>query len=217
MVQILPKVSSFGEQLGSRLGGGFEQGLSKGFEFGQKVKQEKTEQKGAIEFGKQMLEKYPDSPEHQMLGQIYTDPNLSMDRKSEMAKNLVGVDPYKFQQQQRLQQDMIRKAYDTRIKEEQNRLNKAARFKDKEAIEGNITNLQFERDELLGIGKDRPHAEKPEMKEEEEETEEFSKKRKKTKFDKKNKEHIAKYNQIKKKFAGDQKRINAELSKEFEL
>jgi hypothetical protein len=158
-------------------------------------------------FADQLEKNNPNSPSHKTIADIYRS-NLSMDDKSQMVKALTGVDPFKMEQQKRLQLDSVLKRYNNRIKEEQTKLKDTARSSDRESINELIKNLQSERDQLLGFES---------IGDENDILEDEMSKPKKPVLDPKNKEHVKKYKQLFKKFKGDQEKINAALAKEFSL
>lgn len=197
MVQIIQenRKPSFAEKLNVGVGRGLE-------EFS-KMYQKKQEKKELSEFADKIEKNYPDSPMHKTIADLYRS-DLPMEQKSAIVKGLTGIDPFKADQQNRLQRAEVRVAYNQRIKEEQAKLKESFVPEERKSIQARIEHLQRERDEILGYeASDEMEAESP--------------KKKRMKFNPKNKEHIAKFNQLDKEFNGDRKKVNQALSKEFTL
>jgi hypothetical protein len=183
-------------------------------------------------FGEQLKAGFPDSPIHQTLGNLYTSGLPSQD-VSNIARSLTGTDPFKQQQQTRLQLDSVLRAYSQRIKELDSEI-KGLNYpntKDKEEyadLKAKRDALRGERDRILDFrrmsgfgdfgGEDLMMEDFAETGEEDEMPKPKPKKAvKKVRFDPKNKEHMAKFNQLDRAFFGNREKINAALAKEFTL
>jgi hypothetical protein len=164
-------------------------------------------------FADKLQESNPNSPMHKFVADVYRS-DLPMDEKSNLVKNLVGVDPFKMEQQNRLQRDSLLKYYGQQIKEIDNDI-KTARTDDKPALRDKKRQLQAQRDQLIDFK--ALQGDEDEEEESQEDLEEEKKKKPKVKFNPKNKEHIAKFKQLDKKFKGDRQKVNAALAKEFSL
>lgn len=128
--------------------------------------------------------------------------------------------PYEELQQSRLAADSLFKQYSTRIKEMQNYLNSGMYGKgEAENIRQTIKNLQDERDSMFGWSQKvkEPTVSSPEPAGEPVAQEPTKKKAQKVKFNPKNPEHVAKFEQLDKEFKGDKKKVNDALSREFTL
>jgi len=158
------------------------------------------------EFADQLEHNNPDSPMHRTIADIYRS-GLPMDEKSNIIKSLTGVDPFKMQQQNRLQMDSVLRRYNSRIKELRDEI-KNSRFSDREPLKKQLGDLKSERDELLDFRALQG------IQEEEEEIAEEEEEASKVKFNPNNKEHQAKAKQLYNKFK-DKERVRQELSKEF--
>jgi hypothetical protein len=221
--------------LGARFGAGLAKGLRENkpveafFEAMQQKNKKKEElakeekiQGELTSFADKLRKNNPNSPIHQSIADIY-ESDLPFDKKSQVIKDLTGVDPFKSSQQKRLKVDQMMKFYNFRIKELQESM-KTARFDEKKILQDDLRSLQKERNSLIGnavqdddlydmfLAED-DSSDEPEMTE----SPEPERRSKKAKFDPKNKEHVAKFNQLDKKLKGDKKKVNAALSKEFTL
>ena len=165
-------------------------------------------------FADQLEMNNPNSPQHRIVAEIYRSP-LSSEEKSKLVTTLAGVDPFRVKQHQDLQLDRTIKRYNSRIKEVQNSL-KEARSTEREPLLQQLRDLQSERDKILdfkalqgGVDEEEESDEEVDITGEDETP--------KVKFNPKNKEHIAKFQQLDKKFKGDRKKVNAALAREFTL
>lgn len=139
-----------------------------------------------------------------------------MFQKQVLEKNK-AQDPYKQSQQARLQADSMFKQYSTRIKEIQNTLSSGMYGSgQRPVLEQQVQAIQDERDRLFGWSqKGEEKQEKDQAKETKDEV--LKPKKKKTKFTDKNKDHVAKFDQLHKKFKGDEEEIRKILETEFDL
>ncbi len=164
-------------------------------------------------FADRLESENPNSPKHKLVADIYRS-DLPSDEKSNLIKSMVGLDPFKVDQQNRLQMDSVLRRYKSRIKE----------------LDIEIKNLKFpnsaDRDEMKRLKKQRDalSAERDELLDfralndiEEEEDFEEEEEPAKLKFNPKNPEHVRKFKQLDKKFKGDRNKVNAALAKEFSL
>jgi hypothetical protein len=206
MIQLIPELRrpKFSDQLMSGLG----RAASAASTEIPKVFGEKMLQKEMSSFADKIENNNPDSPIHKTLANLYRS-GLPLDRKSEIAKSLIGIDPFKMDQQARLRRDEVRKSYNQRIKEEQNKRKELFKTEDIMMSDHIIKKLQNERDQLLGFELEQePKEEMMEIKEEPE---------KKVKFNPANPSHMSKFKQLDKEFKGDKKKVNKALAKEFTL
>lgn len=103
----------------------------------------------------------PNNPLYKGLAQVYRS-DLPSEEKTNIANKLIGLDPYKLQQQQRLRMDSIYKRYNNRIKEVREDLKTAKNFavdemgkidktkpSPRRELEKQLRALQDERDQLL--------------------------------------------------------------------
>lgn len=225
MVQILPKVPSFGETMGAKLGEGIGQGLQTLMG----ALAQRKQQKETTAYFKKLAEEHPGEKNYELLANIASSP-LQADQKRDFLKALLQTDPYRAEQQDRLRKDAISQQYGRAIKEIDSALEKriysfgSPEFK--QAI-GLRQKLAEERDRLLGLGMG---AEEPDMEESEmfEEEEEIPQKRKETpikkkpqskreKFDVNNSRHKTRRDEVLKKTGGDRKKAAMVLAKEFDL
>lgn len=183
----------------------------KGFELaaqgktkGQLDEREAAQNTAAKKFADELVKNNPNSPMHRTVADIYRS-DLPMEDKATMVKSLTGIDPFKVDQQQRLEKDMLRKVYSNKIKELQDQL-KSARPSERGAILQQLATIQAERDSIF-FGEEVEKAEEDELFREEGGV-------KKVKFNNKNPEHKAKAEQLYKKY-GDLDKVREILSKEF--
>jgi hypothetical protein len=204
MVHVLESNPSFAQQMGRAIGeaGGNIASQIPQFLMG------RQQQKEMSSFADKIENNNPKSPIHKTLADLYRS-GLSPDRKSEIAKSLIGIDPFKMDQQARLRRDEVRKSYNQRIKEEQNKRKELFKTEDIMMSDRIIKKLQNERDQLLGFELDEEP--KEEMMDMEEESE------KRVKFNPANSSHMSKFKQLDKEFKGDKKKVNKALAKEFTL
>lgn len=126
---------------------------SKSEEAAAKLAGEKETQKQLNSFADRLETNNPNSPVHKTIADIYRT-ELPMDQKSAIVKSLTGVDPFKVQQQQRLQLDSVLKRYNSRIKEIDDEIKgyKAPTTRDKAVVDDlrkQRMALRSERDQLL--------------------------------------------------------------------
>lgn len=263
MVQILPRIPTFGERIGAGLGAGLSEAFSKIPEYlTEKKKQEEEFRKMAKEnealkrfgidltdisspqarsqaiglalqgktpeqmqkqeadllpkmrsFADQLEASNPQSPQHKLVADIYRS-ELPSDEKSSLVKTLTGIDPYKMEQQNRLQRDSLLKYYNQKIKETDNDI-KNARYSDRATLQDQKRTLQAERDRILDfkalVGDADEKEEEFETGVEEEEEEE------KVKFNPKNPKHVAVFKKLDKQFKRDRQKVNKALAKAFKL
>lgn len=219
MIQIIKEQPSFGQELGQSLGRGLSAGVVTGLQLYGEMKRGENEKKELKSFADKLEENYPDSPMHKTIADLYRS-NLPMDQKSQIVKGLTGIDPFKMQQQERLNKEANRKQYNQRIKEAQWESEHGSSIEERKRAAQFVRKLQTERDYLLGF------EDEDEFYEGEEEVV-FPKQQqgkqakkpgaKRAKFDPKNPEHIARRDAILKKTKGDRKKAGIVLSKEFEL
>lgn len=211
-IQAFQKLSQFpevAEQLGSQLTR-LESHKSKAKEFSQKIQQQEQEKKSMFAFGDKLERDHPDDPLYKTIADIYKS-GLPANESSNMVKAITGIDPFKMQQQRRLQLDSVLKRYSQRIKEIDDEI-KNARINDRAPLIEQKRALQGERDELLGF--------RSLMDEEEgfEDTEEFDQEDiyqgPKVSFDPNNKGHRAAAEKLYKKY-GDKEKVRKVLSKSF--
>jgi hypothetical protein len=181
-----------------------------------------SDKKAMYAFGDKLQTDNPDNPLYKTIGDVYKS-NLPPDQASNIVKAITGVDPFKAQQQLRLQMDSVLNRYSKRLKEIDDQI-KGLKFpnsKDKPELldlKKQRNSLSNERDKLLdfkalnGLGDDE---EESFADEEDEDEFEPQKTGKKVKFDPNNKEHKAKAQQLYKKFK-DKEKVRQMLSKEFE-
>jgi uncharacterized protein YdcH (DUF465 family) len=117
MVQIIPANprKSGWDNVGKALGE-FAQSYQHEREKSEKLKGEQKVQKELAGFADRLVESNPNSPVHKTLGEIYKL-DIPMDQKTQLAKSLTGMDPFKVEQQKRLQLDSVLKRYNSRLKE----------------------------------------------------------------------------------------------------
>lgn len=159
----------------------------------------------------------PGSPIHKMVADIYRS-DLPTDDKSNLVKSITGLDPFKMDQQRRLQNDQYIKLYGQKIKEIDNELKTAKTYSKVkgEPSEADILKqqkkaLQAERDQILNYQIMNGELSEEEIPEEEEDIEEEEEK---PKFDPSNKQHKAKAEQLYKTLK-DKEKVREALSKEF--
>lgn len=181
-----------------------------------------SDKKAMYSFGDKLQTDNPDNPMYKTIGDVYKS-DLPPDQASNIVKAITGVDPFKVQQQLRLQMDSVLNRYSKRLKEIDDQI-KGLKFpnsKDKPELldlKKQRNSLSNERDKLLdfkalnGLGDDEE-----ESFEDEEDEDEFEPQKtgKKVKFNPNNKEHKAKAEQLYKKFK-DKEKVREILSKEFE-
>jgi len=118
MVQVLsarePK-KTFAQKLNIGIGKGLESANEMYKEY-QKESKEQKSKKEMVNFADQLESSNPDSPAHKTIANIYRLDIPTKD-KSEMVKGLMGIDPFKVEQQKRLQMDSILKRYTNKLKE----------------------------------------------------------------------------------------------------
>lgn len=116
-------------------------------------KAEEENKKAMYSFGEKIKNSNPNNPAYQTIGDIYQS-GLPADQTSQMVRALTGVDPFKVQQQQRLQLDSVLKRYNSRLKELDYEINNISfpRSTDKaqaDALKQQRAALRAERDQLL--------------------------------------------------------------------
>lgn len=184
---------------------------TKAQEFAAKLAGEKEINNQLVSFADRLEENNPNSPLHKTIADIYRT-ELPLDQKTELVKSLTGVDPFKMDQQRRLQMDSVLKRYSQRIKELDADI-KTARVGDRPALIEKKRALQNERDQLLDYramqGDFESEADVEDSDQVDNETES------RIMFDPNNKEHRAKAQQLYKKFK-DKEKVRKILAKEFE-
>lgn len=189
---------------------GFELGLkgkSKAEENAAKLAVEEKTQKQLISFSDKLESNNPNSPMHRTVADIYRT-DLPMDQKKQLVQSLTGMDPFKMEQQRRLQMDSVLKRYNSRIKELQQSI-KDARYNERAPLQQQLKDLQDERDDLLDFKALNGIEDEEDVEMEDKEDE-----GPKVKFDPNNKEHKAKADQLYKKYK-DKEIVRKKLSKEF--
>jgi hypothetical protein len=211
-IQAFSKLSQFPDAAKELTSGLSRAGVQKGKaqEFAAKMKEQEENKKAMYSFGDKLKKQNPDNPMYQTIGDIYQS-GMSADETSHIVRALTGIDPFKMQQQNRLQLDSVLKRYSQRIKEIDDEI-KNSRMGDRQPLIEQKRALQGERDELLGFKALMDEEEEMEAEEgfEEEDLEEQSK----VAFDANNKEHKAKAQQLYKKYK-DKEKVRKILSKEF--
>ena len=141
----------------------------------------------------------PDSALHGIMANVYRS-NIPVKQKTELAKNLMSLDPYKVEQQQRLREDSVLKNFNSLIKEINEELKDPLIDADRKSLlEKRRERLQAERNELTKF--------KSLTKEAEEEALEV--------FDKTNPKHKAARKKALKEAKGDKKKANEILSRMY--
>lgn len=179
---------------------------TKAQEMGDKLRGEEKSKKELMSFADKLEMNNPESPVHKTIADIYRT-DLPMDQKSALVKSLSGVDPFKMQQQQRLQQDSVLKRYSSKIKELQDSI-KTARYSDRPALQQQLKDLQDQRDDLLDMRAMEG------IDEDEEEADIEAEEGPKTAFDPKSEKHRAVAKKLYEKY-GDKEKVRKELSKKF--
>ena len=171
----------------------------------------------------------PSNPLYKGLAQVYRS-DLPSEEKTNIANKLIGLDPYKLQQQQRLKMDSIYKRYNNRIKEVREDLKSASDFavdemgkidktkpSPRRELEKQLRALQDERDQLLNfaslqdiyLDQDESPKEFGEVEAKVEDEEEG-----KPEFNPENPEHKAKAEQLYKKIKADAEKLGGYISPE---
>lgn len=89
---------------------------SKAEEQAAKLRGEEKINKELSSFADRLESNNPNSPVHKTIADIYRT-ELPMDQKTKLVQSLTGVDPFKVEQQKRLQLDSVLKRYNSRLKE----------------------------------------------------------------------------------------------------
>ena len=199
---------------------------TKAEEAGIKLAGEQRTQKQLMAFADQLETNNPNSPVHKTIASIYRT-ELPMDQKSELVKSLTGVDPFKVQQQQRLQLDSVLKRYNSRLKELDDEIKNVANPNSTGKAEVNELkkqrmSLRSERDQLLdfkslnGMEDEEEGFELKDEAELEDVAEEEEEEAPKIKFDPNNKGHRAAAEKLYKQYK-DKEKVRQILRKRFKL
>lgn len=192
---------------------------NKASEAAAKLAGEKKTQQQLASFADKLEADNPNSPVHKTIASIYRT-ELPMDQKTEIVKSLTGVDPFKVQQQQRLQLDSVLKRYTSRLKELDDEIKNvrnpsSAGKAEVQDLKKQRMALRSERDQLLDFkslnGMDN---EEEDFEDEVEDEFDADERGPKVAFNPANKEHKAKAEQLYKKFK-DKEKVREILSKEF--
>lgn len=70
----------------------------------------KANKKSMEDFADKLIKNNPNSPMHKTIADIYRS-DMPIDDKTQIVNSLIGIDPFKADQQRRLEQDMMRKVY----------------------------------------------------------------------------------------------------------
>jgi len=141
----------------------------------------------------------PDSALHHIMANVYRS-NIPVDQKVQLAKNLMSLDPYKIEQQQRLREDSTLKNFNSLIKEINDEIKNPLIDSDREALlTKRRDRLQEERNELLKFKSLTKEAEKEAL-----ET-----------FDLKNPKHKIAMKKALKEAGGDKAKANEILSRKY--
>src|SRR5271154_2720899 len=185
-----------------------------------KGKQQENDKKSMFSFGEKLKNANPNNPMYQTLGDIYQS-GLPANETSQIVRALNGVDPFRVQQQNRLQLDSVLKRYSARIKELDDEL-KDLKFPNTEnreeaaELKRQRSALRSERDQLLDFKALNFEDEgEQDFEDERAQKDEKGELTHKVKFNPKNKDHISKFNQLDKKFKGNREKVNAALAREF--
>lgn len=192
-----------------------EKSAAKAFEFGLKNKadneKEITTQAEMKKFGRTIKENYPEDAMKQLLGDIYESSMPSAEKNKIVQTMTKGIDPFRMEQENRRNLDLQLKHYNTQIRELSEDY-KNANYKEKDKIKEEMGKIKRQRDKLFGSMLMNGMVSEEDQEENVEEEGE-----KKPKFDRTNKEHMAKFNQLRKTFKDDKKKVNEALAKEFSL
>lgn len=226
MVQIIPAAPSFKNQMARNLGEGIGRAGVGLFE----ALAERNQQKASSDYFKKLAEENPDDKSYQLLSKIYGSP-LPSEQKANFAKNILGNvhDPYRQEQQRRLERDSLSRGYSQKIKEIDAMISNPSALnelsdEDRAQLKPMRQALIDERDSIMGIDGSRFMQEAPEEEEEDlfdvDEIMSTPKKKAaakaKVKFDMTNPQHKARAAEILKKAQGDKRKASLVLAKEFE-
>ena len=218
MVQILPPVETFGEKIAKGLGLGISEGVTNATEHFIK----KHQQQQLKNYFSELAAKHPGDRSYELLASVYGSPVPANEREG-IVKSLLGSDPHRNEQQERLKMDSISSRYNQAINQIDSGIkNGLYRFgtpEYKEAIDMRHR-LSKERDKILGfqkmqeemsgetqdeiIGKDFDEVETPA-------------KEKKIRFDAKNPKHRAVRDKVLKQAGGNREKAGKILSRKFDL
>jgi pyruvate/2-oxoglutarate dehydrogenase complex dihydrolipoamide acyltransferase (E2) component len=170
-------------------------------------------------FGDKLQTDNPDNPLYKTIGDIYKS-DLPPDQASNMVKAITGSDPFKAQQQRRLQMDSILNRYSKRLKEIDDEI-KSVRNPNSTGL-NEITDLKKqrnalrrERDQILDFKSlNGLEDDEEESFEDEEDEDEFEPIGAKVTFDPKNKGHKATAEKLYKKY-GNKEKVREILRKNF--
>jgi hypothetical protein len=110
MVQVIPQAPpkhSRGKQ--------FSEAVGKGLEAASAMMKENQTRQGMKDFANTLEANNPDSKQHKTLADLYRS-DLPLEHISKIAQSLTGIDPFKQQQQDRLNIDSQAKLYNSAIK-----------------------------------------------------------------------------------------------------
>lgn len=196
MTQVLPQISAENRPV-------VEQALKQRH---QQLVTAQTQQE-MVKIADQIETQFPGSGPHKMIADVYRS-NIPVDQKEKLIKGISTTTPFKFEQQARLKQDSIIRNYNSLIKEVDTELNNIIGSGDPDRIDflnKRKVRLQKERDSVLGFEALR----EPE--------EEINEQTGKPIFDRNVPKHKKRFNELDKKFKGNQKKINAAMAKEFSI
>lgn len=192
---------------------------NKADEFAAKVAGEQETNKKLATFADKLEASNPNSPAHKALADIYRL-DVPLDQKTEIIRALTGTDPFKSDQQNRLQMDSVLKRYNARLKELDNEIknvpnpNSSGKEEVSQLRQQRMA-LRSERDQLLDFKslngmEDQEEDLEDSFEEEETEDEEGPK----VKFDPNNKKHRAAAEKLFKKYK-DKEKVRQILRKNF--
>jgi hypothetical protein len=167
---------------------------------------EERTQNELLNFADKINQRYPNSPLHNTVADLYRT-DLPLEEKTKLVNSLIGIDPFKRDQQERLRMDSVLRRYNSRIKELQDSI-KNTRYNEREPLQQKLKDLQDERDDLLDFKALNSYEDAAEEDAGEEDEDP------KVMFNPKNKNHRAKAEALFKKLK-DKEKVRKALSREF--
>ena len=216
MVQFLPTI-----QEPKSTAGAFLEGLGRAAQTIPELIGAYQQRKQMDALSKDILALDPENRTNQALAKVLGS-GLPPEQQLPIFRLLSITDPFKQQQQERLNKDSILNRYSKRIAEIDSAIKGGfGSYEERQQLESQRKRLQAERDQLLGFtalneptddsGIDQGAGVAQPT------NQPTSNGSKKVKFDTNNQAHMKKFNQLDKHFKGDADKINAQLAKEFEL
>jgi hypothetical protein len=169
---------------------------------------EKRTQNELLNFADKINERYPNSPLHNTVADLYRT-DLPLEEKTKLVNSLIGIDPFKRDQQERLRMDSVLRRYNSRIKELQDSI-KNARYNERAPLQQQLKDLQDERDDPLDFKALNGYENESEEAEEDTSEDEEPK----VKFNPSNKQHRSKAEALFRKLK-DKEKVRKALSREF--